>query len=126
MANGILPSHGFAGELTGKGVIMRLGEIHTDYWQSRRRPSWAVNRPTDTGPSIDQVVNANGGLMHRENERAAVLLCQLLRGAIRRGEGPVEWLLQIFQNPGTVINARARSSYARRWMMGLMRRRPKH
>lgn len=45
---------------------MRLTQIHLDYFNARRQPSWSTRvRKPAPGPTIDQVVNAHAGISDR-------------------------------------------------------------
>lgn len=86
---------------------MRLTERVAQFWQERHRPKW-LPRPRSL-VSIDEVVNINATIQLTDQERADVLLCQLLRTVIGRKADVLAWLVQTEAHPGTVILGRERS-----------------
>jgi hypothetical protein len=104
---------------------VKLTQTTLDYYRQRQRlPSWASKitrhkyRPDEKLISIDQVLNSQWGL-RLEHTFCAHNTMNLCRYYIKKGN-LFEELARLMDEPGTIIESKRRSAYARKWLYRLI------
>jgi len=103
---------------------MKITQQHIDFWVYYRAPKFIKemlsNKVTpfkkDTKPNINSLIpHGNYGMPTKENDCAVHNTVELVRIARKRND-LVDYLMQICQNPGTVIGPEKRSAMAYKWL----------
>ena len=85
------------------------------FYQDQMTPGWG-RRFRSAGSLIDQCVNDHAQVRWTHGELAAFNLMQLVRGAVRLGKNPLEYLEQLAHNPACSTSPRRRAAFARKWV----------
>lgn len=91
--------------------------LHYEREARQQRLSWY--RADNT---IHACINAHAGLGYVPYEASASALCSFIRGWRKRGEDIRANLRRLISHPGTVVNGKQRSRFARKWLARLERR----